>query len=266
MYWNPQSRYASATVPLQSREHAAELREPSRGRRSATAASPSRPSGAVNSKLFGLGHLAPVLDGEQRASVPVIKQRPPLQQRLQPLAGPPREAIASGVGTCPNTCIGGSNGSTSAARRRSTSPKPSTTTPAFAAAEARAEAREGLKFQMRSHWPNLALHGKDVAAAEQWYCRVGAQLARSFPDSRCLYAWIDPLAAGCPRLLTEKDLGSLDEHYTFIDFREGWDFPDAAQFGQWCEERRDNQTEKAGCGTSDDIEIVAFDCGGQRSS
>jgi hypothetical protein len=117
---------------------------------------------------------------------------------------------------------------------------------------------------MRSPWPNLALHGKDAVAAEQWYFRVEAQLARALPDSRCLYPWLDPLARGGPQLLAEEALRSLEEPYTFSDFREGWDFPDASQFPQWCEERRDSQMERTGCDTRHNVEAKAVSSGSQQ--
>jgi len=261
MFWAPQSRYAAAATPLPSRE-AGESREPPRCRK-AKAASPSRSGGAVSSRLFGLGSLAPVLDGEQRASAPVVKSRPPLQQRLQPIAGPQREALVGGAVSGPSNCSGNSAGGAPAARR-STSPRPSTAVATGTGAAVLGGPREGLRLQMRSPWPNLTLHGKDAAAAEHWYFRVEAQLARALPDSRCLYPWLDPLARGGPQLLAEEGLKSLAEPYTFSDFREGWDFPDASQFRQWCEERRDSQMERAGRDTNDNVEAKAVGFGSQQ--
>jgi len=259
MFWAPQSKYAAATAPSPSRE-GGESREPPRCRKS-KAASPSRSSGASSSRLFGLGSLAPVLDGEQRASAVALKPRPPLQQRLQPIAGPQRETISSSVASGPSNCVGSSAGGAPAARR-STSPRPSTA--AVVAVSSLGGAREGLRLQIRSPWPNLALHGKDAVAAEQWYFRVEAQLARALPDSRCLYPWLDPLARGSPQLLAEEALGLLAEPYAFSDFREGWDFPDASQFEQWCEERRDSQMERTGCAMRDDAEAKAVGFGSQQ--
>mmetsp|Transcript_78769 Transcript_78769/g.156000 ORF Transcript_78769/g.156000 Transcript_78769/m.156000 type:complete len:382 (-) Transcript_78769:239-1384(-) len=260
MFWAPQSRYVAAAAPTPSRE-AGESREPPRCRK-AKAASPSRSAGAASSRLFGLGSLAPVLDGEQRASPPVVKPRPQLQQRLQPIAGQQRESVYGG-GSCPSNC--GANPAVSAqATRRSTSPRPSTAATAVAATGAFGRAREDVRLQMRSPWPNLALHGKDAAAAEQWYFRVEAQLARAFPDCRCLYPWLDPLARGGPQLLAEEAQRPLAEPYTFSDFMEGWDFPDASQFAQWCEERRDSQMERTGCDARDNVEAKAAGIGSQQ--
>lgn len=261
MFWATQSRYAAAASPIPSRE-SGDSREPTRCRK-AKAASPSRSGGAASSRLFGLGSLAPVLDGEQRASAPVMKPRPPLQQRLQPIAGPQREPVSGGAVSVPSNC-GGTSAGVAPAARRSTSPRPSTAAVPVAAATAPGGPRESLRLQMRSPWPNLALHGKDAAAAEQWYFRVEAQLARALPDSRCLYPWLDPLARGGPQLLAEEALRSLAEPYTFSDFREGWDFPDASQFPQWCEERRDSQMERSGCDTRHNVEAKAVGSGIQQ--
>jgi len=75
----------------------------------------------------------------------------------------------------------------------------------------------------------------------QWYSSVESPLSSAFPDARCPYAWLDPVAQG-PDL---QVLGTFDKRWNFGDFKEEWDYPDLSQFSAWCEERGRSQKDNA---------------------
>jgi len=67
----------------------------------------------------------------------------------------------------------------------------------------------------------------------QWYSDFETPLASTFPDARCPYAWLDPVAQGPD----PEVLDTYEKPWKFSDFKEEWDHPDLTQFAAWYEER-----------------------------
>jgi len=97
--------------------------------------------------------------------------------------------------------------------------------------------------QFRSHCPNVEelIAGQDACTMTDWFTGFEQPLSLSFPDARCPYPWLDPVAQG-PDL---EVLDAFDKPWKFADFKAEWDHPDLSNFSSWLEERTSSHKQRA---------------------
>lgn len=127
-----------------------------------------------------------------------------------------------------------SRGPSSSRSRLMPQDRPMSPSSARAVSSGAPTARQGATprmLKLTSQWPNLddLIQPKDVAAITNWYSQFEGPLSSAFPDARCPYVWLDPVAKG-PDV---QALDSFGEPWKFTDFQQGWDHPDVSQFSAW---------------------------------
>jgi len=217
-----------------------------------TAPDPKEATASAPRALSSRAHISPVLNSEglrtsggdpkgQMASGPRLP-KPANQQSMRRL---PISALQADYDPPPYSGERSpSHGATSSRSRLTRQDRPRSPSIASAVSSAAPTAREGAtpRIQIRSRCPTLEnlIEPKDIAVMTQWYSDFERPLSSAFPDSRCPYAWLDPVAQG-PDL---QALDSFEEPWKFTDFQQEWDYPDLLQFSAWFKDRGRRKKEK----------------------